>query len=86
MLRYAATFGSVNDMDHKQLLKDLGGEHAVCTALKAKGVPVTAVAVRAWALPGRSIPAKYWAPLAEIAESLKKPVSFADLAQSVRAA
>lgn len=73
-------------MDHKQLLKDLGGEHAVHSALAARGIQITPVAVRAWALGGRVIPAKYWAHIQEIAEKEGKDVSFEALAASVKAA
>lgn len=73
-------------MDHKQLLKDLGGEHAVHAALTARGVSLTPVAVRAWALTDRAIPAKYWAALSDIAKDKGISVSFEELAQSVRAA
>lgn len=72
-------------MDHKTLLKDLGGEHAVHSALVAKGISITPVAVRAWALGPRAIPAKYWALIKEIADDKQVPVSFEDLAESVRA-
>lgn len=71
-------------MDHKQLLKDLGGEHAVHAALVAKGLPLTPVTVRAWALPGRAIPAKYWAHITDLASDIGKPVSLEDLAESVK--
>lgn len=73
-------------MDHKQLLKELGGEHAVHAALAARGATIKPVAVRAWALGTRAIPAKYWAAIAEIAEAQSIPVSFEALAKSVRAA
>jgi DNA-binding transcriptional regulator YdaS (Cro superfamily) len=72
-------------MDHKQLLKDLGGEHAVHAALEARHIAITPVAVRAWALGARSIPAKYWAHIADIASGLGKTVSFEELAESVKA-
>lgn len=72
-------------MDHKQLLKDLGGEHAVHTALVARGISLTPVAVRAWALTERAIPAKYWAHIKEIAASKGVKVSMDDLAEMVRA-
>lgn len=71
-------------MDHKALLKRLGGEHKVCAALNEKGVEVSAVAVRAWALTDRAIPAKYWAVLKEIADDAGIPVSYEELAESVR--
>lgn len=73
-------------MDHKQLLKDLGGSHAVHAELAVRGAKIKPVAVRAWALGTRSIPAKYWAAIAEIAETQGKSVSFEELADSVRAA
>lgn len=70
-------------MDHKQLLIDLGGPHAVHAALVAKGINLTPVSVRAWALPGRTIPAKYWAHIADLASDKGVNVSFEDLAESV---
>ena len=75
-------------MDHKALLTDLGGPHAVHAELvKRPGLAeLKPVTVRAWALTDRAIPAKYWAVLAEIAQSKGKQVSFEDLANSVRAA
>lgn len=73
-------------MDHKQLLKELGGEHAVHAALVAKGITIKPVSVRAWALGPRNIPAKYWMPIKEIAAERGVSVSFDDLAESVRAA
>lgn len=72
-------------MDHKQLLKDLGGEHAVHAALVAKGISITPVAVRAWALGPRAIPAKYWSHIKDIAEDRGVAVSFEALAEDVRA-
>lgn len=71
-------------MDHKKLLKDLGGEHAVHTALVARGISLTPVAVRAWALTDRAIPAKYWAHIKEIAAAKGLKVSLDDLAEEVR--
>jgi hypothetical protein len=73
-------------MDHKTLLDDLGGPHAVHTALVAKGVDVKPVTVRAWALPGRTIPAKYWVPIVEIARDKDVAITFQGLAESVKAA
>jgi hypothetical protein len=70
-------------MDHKQLLIDLGGPHAVHAALVAKGINLTPVSVRAWALPGRNIPAKYWAHIADLADDKGVEVSFEALAESV---
>lgn len=72
-------------MDHKKLLKDLGGEHAVHSALQARGISLTPVAVRAWALTDRAIPAKYWSHIKEIAEAKGVKVSLDDLAEVVRA-
>ncbi len=56
------------------------------TALVAKGAKITPIAVRAWALTERSIPAKYWAAIKDIADEKGIPVSFEELADSVRAA
>jgi hypothetical protein len=74
-------------MDHKCLLEELGGPHAVHAELIRRGVQkLEPVAVRAWALPGRHIPAKYWALIVEIAADANKTVLFEELAESVRAA
>ena len=72
-------------MDHKQLLKDLGGEHAVYAALAARDLGISQVAVRAWALTDRAIPAKYWSHLKEIAHERGIEVSLEELAESVKA-
>lgn len=72
-------------MDHKTLLKDLGGEHAVHAALVAKGISITPVAVRAWALGPRAIPAKYWSHIKDIADDRGVEVSMDGLAEGVRA-
>lgn len=52
-------------------------------ALEARKVSVKPVTVRSWALPGRSIPAKYWTPIVEIARERGVPASYDDLAASV---
>lgn len=72
-------------MDHKHLLKELGGEHAVHAALAAKGIQITPTAVRAWALGPRAIPAKYWVAIKEVADERGVPCSFEALAKSVNA-
>lgn len=72
-------------MDHKQLLKDLGGEHAVHAALASEGFPLKPVTVRAWALGERAIPAKYWAHIKRLADQRDVAVTFAQLAESVKA-
>src|SRR3546814_11739684 len=72
-------------MDHKQLLKKLGGPHAVHSALVARGIMIKPVSVRAWALGPRNIPSKYWVPIKEIPDSQGVPVSFEDLADAVTA-
>src|SRR3546814_8314895 len=66
--------------------KKLGGPHAVHSALVARGIMIKPVSVRAWALGPRNIPSKYWVPIKEIADSQGVPVSFEDLAESVKAA
>lgn len=73
-------------MDHKQLLEKLGGPHAVHSALLARGITIKPVSVRAWALGPRNIPAKYWVPIKEIADSQGVRVTFEDMAESVKAA
>jgi hypothetical protein len=77
---------SVLAMDHKSILDSLGGPHAVQAELVTRGVEVAQVTVRSWALPGRSIPAKYWAAIVAIAAAKERPVSYETLAQSVDAA
>ena len=72
-------------MDHKSLLKQLGGEHAVCAELTNRGVEVAPVTVRAWALPGRAIPAKYWLHLIDIAKSAGVPLTLEQLAEDAAA-
>lgn len=72
-------------MDHKQLLDDLGGPHEVHRALEARGLAIKQVAVRAWALSPRNIPAKYWQHIREIASDKGVNVSFEALAESVAA-
>tara|TARA_B100001057_G_scaffold477656_1_gene547114 strand:- start:876 stop:1100 length:225 start_codon:yes stop_codon:yes gene_type:complete len=73
-------------MDHKTILDSLGGPHAVQAELVNRGIDVAQVTARSWALPGRSIPAKYWTAIVSIAEAKGKPVSYETLAQSVNAA
>ncbi|MAK87182.1 MAG: hypothetical protein CMK96_09650 [Pseudomonas sp.] len=72
-------------MDHKDILTSLGGPHAVQSELSQRGVEVKPVTVRAWALEGRAIPAKYWVPLVAIAKDKGLSLSFDQLAQSVSA-
>lgn len=72
-------------MEHTELLDKLGGPHAVHAELVQRGVVITPVAVRAWALTDRAIPAKYWAMIKEIADQKRVKVTFAELAESVRA-
>lgn len=72
-------------MDHKALLKALGGEHAVHAELAERGFDLKPVTVRAWALGDRKIPAKYWAYIKEIADQREVPITFAQMAESVRA-
>ena len=72
-------------MDHKDILSSLGGPHAVQSELSQRGVEVKPVTVRAWALDGRAIPAKYWVPIVAIAKDMGKPVTFDELAKSVSA-
>lgn len=75
-------------MDHRTLIAKLGGPHALRERLVERGLSVTQVAVRAWALdshPPRFIPAKYWTHIIAIARSQGIPVTVEDLAQSVSA-
>lgn len=72
-------------MKHSDTIAALGGPKSVADALRAKGVTVADVTVRSWTLEGRSIPAKYWLPISEVAETRGCSVSFADLAEAVAA-
>jgi hypothetical protein len=72
-------------MDHKAILDSLGGPHAVQSELALRGVVVKPVTVRAWALEGRTIPAKYWVPIVEIAKVKGAALTFDQLARSVSA-
>lgn len=73
-------------MTHKAILDMLGGPHAVQTELAQRGVAVKQVTVRSWALPDRTIPAKYWSAIVDTAKAKDKPLTFAMLAESVKAA
>jgi hypothetical protein len=70
-------------MDHKTLMAQLGGPHAVHAKLKERGIDILPVSVRAWALTERNIPAKYWLHIQAIAEESGVPVSMDDLARPV---
>ena len=75
-------------MEHHTLIAKLGGPHALRDKLEQRGVKLTPVAVRAWALGrkrGRTIPAKYWMHVVAIAQSVDLPVTIDDLAQGVAA-
>lgn len=75
-------------MDHQTLIAKLGGPHALRDMLEARGVKLTNVAVRAWALGkehGRTIPAKYWVHVVAIAQAAGIPVTVDDLAKAVAA-
>lgn len=70
-------------MDHKSLIEQLGGPHALHADLETRGVKLERVSVRAWALTDRAIPAKYWVHIKEIAEAKGVEVSMDDLARPV---
>lgn len=70
-------------MEHQKLLKTLGGPHAVHALLVERGVSITPVSVRAWALTPRRIPAKYWAHIIDIAAQKGVVVDFEALAKTV---
>lgn len=72
-------------MDHKALLDSLGGPHLVQSELAKRGVKVKPVTVRSWALPNRTIPAKYWVPIVAIARTRNVDLTFDRLAESVAA-
>jgi len=72
-------------MEKPHLIGTLGGAKAVGENLRARGVDVKDVTVRSWTLPGRSIPAKYWVHVAEIARERGVPFSFEAVAQQVAA-
>jgi len=72
-------------MDHPNIIQSLGGAKVVAERLRDRGVVVADVTVRSWTLAGRSIPAKYWAHIADIAKERGRSLSFEELAQSVAA-
>jgi DNA-binding transcriptional regulator YdaS (Cro superfamily) len=72
-------------MHQPTIIQTLGGAKAVADLLRERQVDVADVTVRSWTLSGRSIPAKYWTHIAEIARSLGKDVSIEELARSVAA-
>jgi sugar phosphate isomerase/epimerase len=72
-------------MDHVAIIRALGGPHALAEALRAKGLNVADVTARSWTLTGRSIPAKYWTHVAQIAADKKLAVSFEAMANAVAA-
>lgn len=65
---------------HKDIIAALGGPHKLHALLALRGVSVAKVTARSWALPGRTIPAKYWADVKAIADANAVPVSIDDLA------
>lgn len=83
MLLSGAMFDSACGMDHQKLIADLGGPHELQGQLAARGVGLKQVTVRAWALEGRQIPAKYWTHVKAIADDRDVPVTFAGLARAV---
>jgi hypothetical protein len=86
MLHSYATNDSVRGTMKKQHLIDrLGGAKAVGDALRDRGVDVKDVTVRSWTLANRTIPAKYWVHVAEIANTRGEPLSIEALAQQVAA-
>lgn len=72
-------------MDHHKIIQDLGGAKALADELRARNVAVEDVTVRSWTLTGRTIPAKYWAHIADIAKGKGLKVSFEGLARAVAA-
>lgn len=70
-------------MDHTTLIEKLGGPHAVHAELAQRGFTLTQVAVRAWALTDRIIPAKYWTTIKDIADQKGVEVTLEELAQGV---
>jgi len=72
-------------MDHRSIIKAVGGAKALSDALALRGVAVAPVTVRSWTLSGRMIPAKYWAHVADVAHVLGVEVSFAALADAAAA-
>lgn len=70
-------------MDHKTLISALGGPHRLHDLLLQHGVAVEQVTVRSWALPGRSIPAKYWLHVKTIADEIGVEASFEDMAKAI---
>lgn len=72
-------------MDHPNIIKQLGGAKALADALRERGIVVADVTVRSWTLTGRTIPAKYWKHIADVAAGSGISVSFEALASQVAA-
>ena len=66
------------------IIKQLGAAN-VGRRLRERGLKVEDVTVRSWNLPGRTIPAKYWVHIAEIAKAEGHTFSFEQQAQAAAA-
>jgi len=70
---------------HQETIRALGGAKVVGDALRARGLQIEDVTVRSWTLAGRSIPARYWVHIREIANEQQVPFSIEDAARAVAA-
>lgn len=69
---------------HRDIIRRLGGPHAVARELAAHSAPPSEVAVRAWSMRD-SIPGKYWAAFVEIADRTGGECSLGELAAAAAA-
>ncbi|TYC93026.1 hypothetical protein [Novosphingobium sp. BW1] len=72
-------------MKRSTTIQELGGAKVVADALRSRGVPVAEVTVRSWSLSGRTIPAKYWLHIADIARTQGLELSLEALAKDAAA-
>ena len=71
-------------MAEQGIIKQLGAAQ-LGRQLRSRGLKVADVTVRSWNLPGRTIPAKYWVHIAEIAQETGHPLSVEQLARAAAA-
>lgn len=71
-------------MTEQGIIKQLGAAN-IGRKLRDRGLKVEDVTVRSWNLPGRTIPAKYWLHIAEIAREAGFPFSVEQFARAAAA-